>query len=159
MVRLFTLLEQADGIALNGYEVEEVGYLHPQEGKPPTVARLTLFDEGDFGTDYHFLDQEVALQDDGTAGAITCAAPGCEPESEGVRLEFKATGPFHFLDAQQKAYVDKGGYACPFCGSVNLEGGHFEVDSRIAWQLVRCNGCGQSWNDQYTLTGFSPVED
>lgn len=100
-VRLFTLIEQADGITLNGYEVEEIGFLHHQEGQPPAVARLTLFDEGEDGTDYHFLDQEVALQDDGTAGAITCAAPGCEPESEGVRLEFKATGPFHFLGEPQ----------------------------------------------------------
>ena len=96
-VKLFTLLEQADGITLNGYEVEEIGYLQYVVEEPAAVARLTLFDEGDDGTDYHFIDQEVELQDDGSCGAMTCAAPGCEPESEGVQLEFKAVGPFHFL--------------------------------------------------------------
>jgi len=57
--------------------------------------------------------------------------------------------------AQRREYVKNGGPACPFCKSLDIEGGSMEIDSGYCWQSVRCNGCNERWTDNYTLTGLT----
>jgi hypothetical protein len=54
-----------------------------------------------------------------------------------------------------KEYVDAGGSCCPSCKGKEIEGDAISVDGGIAWQEIKCLGCGASWNDLYTLTGYS----
>lgn len=56
-------------------------------------------------------------------------------------------------------YVQKAGLCCPVCRSSNI-GAHaiHQAEARTAWQEVRCNACGSTWNDIYNLTGFDDLE-
>jgi hypothetical protein len=55
---------------------------------------------------------------------------------------------------QIKNYLENGGNKCPYCGSENISGGHFETDSNEAWQPVSCDDCGREWSDLYRLVGI-----
>lgn len=54
----------------------------------------------------------------------------------------------------EKAYVEKGGTRCPFCGSENITGGGVNIDAGGATQEVGCDDCGAEWADCYTLSGI-----
>ena len=56
------------------------------------------------------------------------------------------------------ANLRAGGCCCPFCGNEDIVGGSVEVDAGIAWQEVTCNACDKAWRDQYSLTGFQPID-
>lgn len=55
-------------------------------------------------------------------------------------------------------YVQHSGVRCPYCGSPDLDGGSVTVDAGAAWQGISCNGCGESWQDQYKLVGYQPED-
>jgi transcription elongation factor Elf1 len=59
---------------------------------------------------------------------------------------------------QIAAYIATGGTKCPFCGSEDIEGGSVQVDAGSAWQHVDCKGCGEAWDDVYTLAWIEPGE-
>ena len=47
-------------------------------------------------------------------------------------------------------YVHNDACVCPFCGSDDIEAGPME---EAACQPVRCNACGEEWEDIYQLVG------
>lgn len=47
---------------------------------------------------------------------------------------------------------------CPYCGSVQIEGGGVEINKAGAWQAVTCLSCGKEWNDIYKLIAYESVE-
>ena len=55
-------------------------------------------------------------------------------------------------------YVATLGTCCPVCQSTNVEGGPVEIDGGFASQEIWCKTCGASWNDTYTLTGYTGLE-
>lgn len=55
-------------------------------------------------------------------------------------------------------YVATLGTRCPVCQSTRLDGGSVEIDGATASQEIRCKACGASWNDTYTLTGYTGLE-
>ena len=55
-------------------------------------------------------------------------------------------------------YLSDGGNYCPHCNSSDIEAGHFEVGAGHAWQPITCNECDSTWNDTYSLIGFSEFE-
>ena len=61
-------------------------------------------------------------------------------------------------EKQAKKYVAEGGVNCPVCGSDQVEGDSFDADQGNAWQNVRCHDCGESWTDEYRLTGITEAE-
>ena len=53
-------------------------------------------------------------------------------------------------------YTDAAGNLCPKCEGDNVEGvDGMQVDSGVAIQGVKCNDCEATWDDLYTLTGYS----
>ncbi len=61
----------------------------------------------------------------------------------------------------EEEYVKKQGVACPSCGSYHVEGGSFDYESHIIYQIVDCTDCGSSWTDVFKLSGydnFQPVQ-
>lgn len=58
-----------------------------------------------------------------------------------------------------KEYVLKGGNVCPHCGLGNVESrGHIQSDERSAWQKVVCLDCKHTWEDLYSLIGYSGLK-
>ena len=55
-------------------------------------------------------------------------------------------------------YVAKLGTRCPVCQSTQLEGGSVNIDGGVASQDIWCKTCGASWNDTYTLTGYTDLD-
>lgn len=56
----------------------------------------------------------------------------------------------------EKRYLASGGGKCPFCGSVELEGGSYDFDGDVTLE-VSCNDCHASWKDVYTLTAMIDI--
>lgn len=52
---------------------------------------------------------------------------------------------------QKQMYLKKGGVACPFCESEDIEGGFVEIDEGYVTQGMNCVSCGRRWNDVYKL--------
>ena len=59
----------------------------------------------------------------------------------------------------EKEYVDISGSRCPFCNSENIEGGNMDYYGSGVSQEVLCLDCGKRWMDDYSLTGFTEIED
>lgn len=87
------------------------------------------------------------------AGGVTC------PLSNGH-------GPARDLYDQMHAYlrglddstrVSAHDGSCPVCKSGNVTGRFIELETRSAFQPCTCTDCGASWNDTYTLTGYSEL--
>ena len=57
-----------------------------------------------------------------------------------------------------KEYIESGGNLCPYCESENITGGHGEFDYDIAWRNVSCRDCGESWTEEFTMTGVTELE-
>ena len=58
---------------------------------------------------------------------------------------------------QKKAYL-KHSHKCPFCGSIDIEGGFCEINEGRAYQTVTCNDCSKSWSDCYELVDVEEIE-
>jgi len=56
-----------------------------------------------------------------------------------------------------KPYIQRGGVACPFCKSSNIEGRQFDVQAGTAWQPMSCTDCNREWNDVYRLDAISEI--
>jgi hypothetical protein len=56
-----------------------------------------------------------------------------------------------------KPYIQRGGVACPFCQSSNIEGRQFDVQAGTAWQPMSCTDCNREWNDVYRLDAISEI--
>jgi hypothetical protein len=56
-----------------------------------------------------------------------------------------------------KPYIQRGGVACPFCESSNIEGRQFDVQAGTAWQAMSCADCNREWNDVYRLDAISEI--
>ena len=54
-------------------------------------------------------------------------------------------------------YVATLGTNCPVCQSTELEGSSVDIDGGVASQEIWCKTCGASWNDTYTLTGYTDL--
>lgn len=50
----------------------------------------------------------------------------------------------------QEKYLDNPN-CCPFCGSVDITGDHFEAEDSSAWRKVECNDCGEQWREVFEL--------
>lgn len=61
----------------------------------------------------------------------------------------------HLTDAE---YVATLGTNCPVCQSTQLEGSSVDIDGGFASQEIWCKTCGASWNDTYTLTGYTNLD-
>lgn len=56
-------------------------------------------------------------------------------------------------------YLDKGGAVCPYCNSGNLHSNpDVQFSGNVIFQPVVCLDCKQEWTDEFTLSGYSPVE-
>ena len=55
-------------------------------------------------------------------------------------------------------YAAKLGTNCPVCQSTHFDGGSVEIDGATASQEIWCKTCGASWNDTYTLTGYTGLD-
>ena len=55
-------------------------------------------------------------------------------------------------------YVAMLGTNCPVCQSTQLEGSSVDIDGGVASQKIWCKTCGASWNDTYTLTGYTNLD-
>jgi transposase-like protein len=64
-----------------------------------------------------------------------------------------------FTPEQKKAYIEGESAHCPLCKSDDIEGDHMEVDSTGAWQEVKCNACGATWQDVYKLIDIIPTKN
>jgi hypothetical protein len=51
-------------------------------------------------------------------------------------------------------YIYKGGNACPFCRSTDVEAGSIDIDGATCIQEVWCSECEEGWTDIYKLTGY-----
>ena len=58
-----------------------------------------------------------------------------------------------------KRYVQAGGVKCPFCDSVDIEGGAVEIDFGRAYQKVTCKKCGHDWSDGYSLNSIMLTDE
>lgn len=64
------------------------------------------------------------------------------------------------MSLDQEKYVELGGCRCPSCESdVHISGGECEIMEGGAFQEITCNECDATWTDQYTLTGYSDLEE
>ena len=54
----------------------------------------------------------------------------------------------------QNQYVKQGGSCCPFCGSIAIDGGNFEVDFGVGYQHIHCVECEKNWTDYYNIVGY-----
>jgi len=59
---------------------------------------------------------------------------------------------------QKKAYL-KHDTLCPYCGSENIDAGHFENTDDGGWQNVWCHDCGKRWEDHYKLVDIVEEEE
>ena len=55
-------------------------------------------------------------------------------------------------------YVATLGTNCPVCQSTRFDGAPVEIDGATASQEIWCMNCGASWNDTYTLTGYTGLD-
>jgi hypothetical protein len=55
-------------------------------------------------------------------------------------------------DKRAQAYLDLDGICCPYCGSQNIENGHFDSEGKC--QQVECHECGMEWYDILKLVGI-----
>ena len=62
------------------------------------------------------------------------------------------------IDDQKKEYVEKAYGKCPWCNSIDIEGGPIEIDSNEALQEVGCLECGKGWIDVYRLYDVYEME-
>lgn len=62
----------------------------------------------------------------------------------------------------QKKYKENPN-ACPFCGSENIDGGHFEASDDMVYRDVQCQTCNMTWTEHFALThideAFNAEED
>lgn len=57
-------------------------------------------------------------------------------------------------------YAKQGGYVCPFCGSINIEGvAGVDVEGGSATQEIRCTNCDRAWQDVYRLIGYQSADN
>jgi len=54
-------------------------------------------------------------------------------------------------------YIKQDACSCPWCGSADLNGEHFEPGSGCAYQPVCCGACNKRWQDSYELVGVYDV--
>ena len=54
-------------------------------------------------------------------------------------------------EKMQRVYKDSPDI-CPFCGSGELDGGHFDANYNTAWRDVQCQTCGMTWTENFSLT-------
>ncbi len=54
-----------------------------------------------------------------------------------------------------QAYLEDDGTLCPYCGSQNIENGHFDSEGKC--QQVECHECGMEWYDILELVGIGRV--
>jgi transcription elongation factor Elf1 len=57
---------------------------------------------------------------------------------------------------QKRDYLDEPN-VCPHCNSINISGDEVNVDYGIAWQIVGCAECGESWKDTYKLINVEAI--
>jgi transcription elongation factor Elf1 len=57
----------------------------------------------------------------------------------------------------KKKYL-KAPYACPFCGSRDIEGKQAEIDCGACWQSIFCVACKRRWDDVYKLTNIDVTD-
>lgn len=62
------------------------------------------------------------------------------------------------MPTDPKEYAAAWGTRCPHCDGNDLSGEQFTVEEGKAWQPIKCHGCGASWNDLYTLTGYETTQ-
>lgn len=59
----------------------------------------------------------------------------------------------------QEQYLEDKGCCCPHCRSRNIWGMTVYAEGGKAWQQIECHDCGETWTDQYVMTGFTTEEN
>lgn len=54
-----------------------------------------------------------------------------------------------------KKYLEQHGLACPFCGSLHIEGGSMDFDAGEITQRISCLKCNEQWTDVYKLAAVA----
>lgn len=83
------------------------------------------------------------------------------PEGMGQCHECDYVGDLKEFDAE-KRYVERGGSVCMYCDAEDEDletDGPIQVDGANAWQDVRCNKCGGTWQDLFKLVGVGNYPD
>ncbi len=44
---------------------------------------------------------------------------------------------------------------CPYCGSQDIVGRARDYEGNYVYQGIKCQVCGRTWTDEYTLTGIT----
>ena len=64
-------------------------------------------------------------------------------------------GNEQLTNEQKKRYLENSNY-CLHCESENISAGNYDFDFNQCWSNVKCNSCGKTWTDIYTLTDVEP---
>ena len=63
------------------------------------------------------------------------------------------------MTLSSEQYAAEAGTRCPVCKATSIESTEqVQVDGPNAWQEIRCNLCGSTWNELFRLTGFAELE-
>jgi transposase-like protein len=64
-----------------------------------------------------------------------------------------------FTQEQIDEYIEKGGLACPYCDSINIETVNLDHGVSLIEETDECQVCGRTWTDLYTLTGLKETDE
>ncbi len=54
-----------------------------------------------------------------------------------------------------REYLEHQGFACPFCGSWDIEGGSMDFEAGEIAQRISCHDCNERWTDVYKLVAVA----
>jgi transposase-like protein len=57
-----------------------------------------------------------------------------------------------------KKYLEQHGIACPFCGSLQIEGGSMNFEAGEIVQRISCHECSEQWTDVYKLAAVADAD-
>jgi hypothetical protein len=59
---------------------------------------------------------------------------------------------------EKQTYLRADGVFCPFCKSLDIEGGSVEINSGTASQEIHCLNCDKKWADLYHLVDVEEIK-
>ena len=85
-------------------------------------------------------------------------ADGSAKHSDYTRKGYSYSYSTELLERAIELYIRSDNFPCLFCGSENTISERLgRTDLRKTYELVCCNGCGQRWEKEYTLSDVATV--
>ena len=78
---------------------------------------------------------------------------GCDDGRPVIRERWYSMSEFN--EELQRKHVKEGGEKCPHCGCDEIEGGEICTGGGGGHQEMWCLECEGTWDDQYTLIGYT----